>query len=146
MRCVLITSGAVLLLAAVGTIMFSAAETSGEEQGVTEPHPMVVNLDPATKGYARVLPGPPSTYSMRSGHVVLAPGQSVGKHSTGGFEEVVIVFEGKGKMTITDGPELTLAQGSVAYCPPHREHDVTNTGSQPLRYLYVVAAAPSTAD
>ena len=66
---------------------------------------MVVHLNPATKGYVRVLGGPPSTHSMRSGSVVLAPGRSVGKHSTGGYEEVVVVFEGVGKMTITGGPD-----------------------------------------
>jgi quercetin dioxygenase-like cupin family protein len=106
---------------------------------------MVVTLDPATKDYARVLGGPPATHSMRSGYVVLGPGRSVGKHSTAGYEEVVVVFEGRGKMTITGGPELSLGQGSVAYCPPQTEHDVANVGHEPLRYLYVVATVPSKA-
>jgi mannose-6-phosphate isomerase-like protein (cupin superfamily) len=70
----------------------------------------------------------------------------VGRHSTGECEEVVIVFEGRGEMTITGGLALRLGPGSVAYCPPWREHDVTNTGSEPLRYLYVVAAVPSSSD
>ncbi|MBP7149835.1 MAG: cupin domain-containing protein [Acidobacteria bacterium] len=98
-------------------------------------------LDPATKDSMRVLGGPPATHSMRSGYVVLDPGKSVGRHSTGEYEEVVIVFEGQGKMTIAGGPELELARGTVAYCPPRTEHDVTNVGEQPLKYLYVVAAA-----
>ena len=102
---------------------------------------MVIHLDPAATEYARVLGGPPATHSMRSGHVVLGPGQSVGQHSTGEHEEVLVVFQGTGKMMITDGPELALAPNTVAYCPPRTEHDVTNTGTQPLRYLYVVAAA-----
>jgi mannose-6-phosphate isomerase-like protein (cupin superfamily) len=102
---------------------------------------MVIHLDPGDTEYTRVLGGPPATHSMRSGYVVLGPGHSVGKHSTGEHEEVLVVFHGTGKMMITDGPELVLAPNTVAYCPPRTEHDVTNTGSQPLRYLYVVAAA-----
>ena len=108
---------------------------------MTKPQPMVIHLDPAATEYARVLGGPPETHSMRSGHVVLGPGQSVGRHSTGDHEEVLVVFRGTGTMTITDGPELALTSNVIAYCPPRTEHDVTNTGSQPLRYLYVVAAA-----
>lgn len=108
---------------------------------MTKPKPMVIHLDPAATEYARVLGGPPATHSMRSGHVVLGPGQSVGTHSTGDHEEILVVFQGAGKMTITGGPELALTPNAIAYCPPRTEHDVTNTGPQPLRYLYVVAAA-----
>ncbi len=105
------------------------------------PKPLTIQLDPAATEYTRVLGGPPATHSMRSGQVVLAPGQSVGKHSTGEYEEVLVVFEGTGRMVIAGGPELALAPHTVAYCPPRTEHDVNNTGLQPLRYLYLVAAA-----
>jgi len=132
-------------LLAVAALLFSTLLIAAAGQGTTEPRPMLVTLDLAAKEYTRVLGGPPSTHTMRSGFVVLGPGQSVGRHSTEGHEEVVVVFEGKGKMTITGGPELTLHRGSVAYCPPHTEHDVTNVGSEPLRYLYVVAAVPQKA-
>lgn len=127
----------------VATVVIAVPVLVALAQTVPKPKAKVVELGAATQSRS-VLAGPPDTVTMRSGYVVLAPAKSVGKHSTGGYEEVVVVFEGEGKMTITDGPELTLTQGSVAYCPPRKEHDVTNTGSQPLRYLYVVAAAPST--
>jgi quercetin dioxygenase-like cupin family protein len=135
----------VLVLLAVGAVLSFTPEATAVESGAAAPHPVVVTLDPATKDYARVLGGPPATHSMRSGYVVLGPGKSVGKHSTEGYEEVVVVFEGTGTMTITGGPELSLGQGSVAYCPPQTEHDVTNVGQGTLRYLYVVASVPSKA-
>ena len=78
---------------------------------------------------------------MRSGAVVLPPLQSVGKHSTGGYEEAIIVLAGAGEMRLSDGTVLPLEPHSVAYCPPATEHDVVNTGSDPLRYVYVVAQA-----
>jgi quercetin dioxygenase-like cupin family protein len=135
-------TGSAVAMLAMGGLLPSPPGTAGSQRGAAEPHPVVVTLDPAAKDYVRVLGGPPTTHSMRSGCMVLDPGKSVGKHSTGGYEEVVVVFEGRGKMTITGGPELILGRGSVAYCPPQTEHNVTNTGSRRLRYLYVVAVVP----
>lgn len=132
-----------LFLLGMGALIVSTRLTRAAEPAAAVPRPLVVTLDPATRDYERVLGGPPATCSMRSGYVVLGPGRSVGKHSTEDYEEVVVVFEGKGKMALTGGPDLALGPGTVAYCPPHSEHDVANTGSQPLRYLYVVAAVPS---
>jgi oxalate decarboxylase/phosphoglucose isomerase-like protein (cupin superfamily) len=42
-------------------------------------------------------------------------------------------------MRITGGETLRLAAGYAAYCPSHMEHDVLNTGTGPLQYVYVVA-------
>ena len=76
---------------------------------------------------------------MRSGLVVLSPGSSVGVHSTEDFEELVIVLEGQGKMQMVEGDSLAIRVGVAVYCPPQTEHDVVNTGTGPLRYVYVVA-------
>ncbi len=78
---------------------------------------------------------------MRSGLVVLEPSRSIGVHTTGDYEEVVVVLSGVGEMRLADETALGLAGGSIAYCPPATEHDVVNTGSEPLRYVYVVAKA-----
>jgi len=105
------------------------------------PKAKVIMLAPNVKDYMRVLGGPPETVTMRSGLVVLAPGKSVGTHNTETYEEVLVVLEGRGKMLITDGPSLDLKPGAIAYCPQRTEHNVTNTGSEQLRYLYIVAKA-----
>jgi mannose-6-phosphate isomerase-like protein (cupin superfamily) len=78
---------------------------------------------------------------MRSGLVLLAPGESVGTHTTAGNEEFLLVLEGRGEFRITDGPVLPVLGGSALYCPPGREHDVVNTGEGMLRYVFVVAKA-----
>jgi oxalate decarboxylase/phosphoglucose isomerase-like protein (cupin superfamily) len=36
---------------------------------------------------------------------------------------------------------IGLGVNVVAYCPPQTEHDVVNTGADPLRYLFIVARA-----
>jgi len=99
----------------------------------------LIQLSDSTSDYQEVLSGPPQTATMQSGLVVLLPSKSVGKHSTKNYEEAVVVFSGAGEMRITGGPTFKLKANSVAYCPPNTEHDVVNTGSQPLRYIYIAA-------
>jgi oxalate decarboxylase/phosphoglucose isomerase-like protein (cupin superfamily) len=76
---------------------------------------------------------------MRSGVVVLDPGESVGRHSTGSREELIVVLEGKGELLIEEAGPLAIEAGLAAYVPPAMSHDVVNRGEVPLRYVYVVA-------
>lgn len=107
--------------------------------GTSAPSPKVIPLEASGKDYIPVLSGPPESVNMRSGLVLLAPGKSVGKHSTGQNEELLVVFEGQGEMSFPDGSKLAVTANSALYCPPETEHNVTNTGTVTLRYVYVVA-------
>ena len=101
--------------------------------------PRLVWLDASVESWLPVLKGPPETVTMRSGYVILRPCESVGRHSTGGNEELLVVLAGTGEMRFLAHESLNLVAPCAAYCPPHTEHDVTNTGIEPLRYVYVVA-------
>lgn len=115
--------------------------SASEEKEKKVPVPKLIPLDLGAKEYMRILGGPPETVTVHSGLVVLDPGKSVGKHNTKNYEEVLVILEGAGEMTFTDGPTLQLKAGSVAYCPPRTEHDVLCTGSVTLKYVYIVANA-----
>jgi mannose-6-phosphate isomerase-like protein (cupin superfamily) len=110
-----------------------------------KPHAKVMALRQPGTGVLPLLSGPPETVTMRSGYVALEPGRSVGRHSTEHHEEMLVVLEGKGEMLFHDGFRLKIEGGTALYCPPETEHDVVNTGTSNLRYVYVVAAAPSPA-
>jgi len=103
------------------------------------PEPKVIQADPDDKEYMQLLGGPPESITMRSGKVVLQPGKTVGKHSTEGNEELLVLLAGEGLFLVSDGQSLEISAGKVLYCPPDTEHDVKNTGSTPLEYIYVVA-------
>jgi mannose-6-phosphate isomerase-like protein (cupin superfamily) len=112
--------------------------------GQTKPAPqvpLVVDLNMKSDKYQEVLGGPPKSVSMESGLVTLAPSKSGEKHSTKKYEEVLVVFTGTGEMRITGKPALSFKPNTVVYCPPMTEHYVVNTGSEPLKYLYVAAKA-----
>lgn len=119
--------------------------------GPGQPIPRRIALDLAATTYTRILGGPPDTVTMRSGLVVLAPGESVGRHNTECYEEVLVVLAGSGELRFPNAgqagapslPAVELRADVVAYCPPQTEHDVINTGSEPLRYLFIVARAVS---
>ncbi len=111
------------------------------QESTARPEAKVVKVDVQGKDYVRLLGGPPETLSLRSGAVALRPGKTVGQHSTEAHEEVIIVLEGEGVLLLNEDQELPLKVGLVAYCPPNMVHDVKNTGSTLLRYIYVVAKA-----
>jgi mannose-6-phosphate isomerase-like protein (cupin superfamily) len=82
---------------------------------------------------------PPKSRVLRSGQVVLRPGDAVGSHTTGDREELIIVLEGRGEMEADGFSTTLLEKGQVAYIPPQTQHNVFNRHSEILRYIYVVS-------
>ena len=81
---------------------------------------------------------PEESKKIRSRVEVLQPGKEIGEHSTGGKEEIIIVLEGEATITI-EGGEATVCDGFALFIPEGKVHNVSNKGSVPLRYMYVVA-------
>ena len=108
-----------------------------------EPQARVISLGDGTARYLPVLEGPPDSLALHSGVVTLAPGSSVGMHSTKGWEELITVLEGQGELQIAGCDPLPIKSGVAAYCPPRSDHDVVNTGSGTLRYIFVVTEVMS---
>lgn len=90
-----------------------------------------------------LLRGVPQTAGMRSGFVRLKPGQSVGEHSTLEHEEALVVLQGEGKAEIEGREAVSISSRMLAYIPPRSKHNVTNTGTEALEYVYVVAPVAS---
>ena len=87
----------------------------------------------------KLLSGLPQTSGMRSGRVYLAPDQACGQHSTKDREELLVFLSGRGQLLIAEQDKLEVGQGKISYIPPNTLHDVKNTGSVPLVYVYCVA-------
>ncbi|MBN1361350.1 MAG: cupin domain-containing protein [Sedimentisphaerales bacterium] len=107
--------------------------TSSEKAFVRE-----LNAEPE---YQRLLAGRPETCGMRSGRVYLEPGKDCGEHSTKDHEELLVFLAGRGELQIGDADRLAVGSGKVAYIPPQTAHNVRNSGSEPLVYIYCVAPA-----
>ena len=87
----------------------------------------------------KLLSGEPQTCGMRSGRVYLAPGQACGQHSTKDREELLVFLAGQGELIIEEKGSFQVGLGKVAYIPKQTNHDVNNTGNEPLVYVYCVA-------
>jgi mannose-6-phosphate isomerase-like protein (cupin superfamily) len=91
------------------------------------------------KGYQRLIPGVPITFGMKSGRVYLEPGQDSGIHSTENKEEQLVFLQGEGTAKI-ETDKLAVDAGNVCYISPQTEHNILNTGSEPLVYIFCVAS------
>jgi mannose-6-phosphate isomerase-like protein (cupin superfamily) len=92
-------------------------------------------------GDCPLLHGAPQTAGMRSGFVRLKPGATVGWHTTGANEETLVVLRGRGEALVEGQPVHPFTAPAYAYIPPATRHNVANTGTEPLEYVYVVAPA-----
>lgn len=105
-----------------------------------KPHPLTVPL----KGLQEerpLLQGVPQTAGMRSGYVRLQPGATVGWHTTGKNEESLVILRGQGEAFIDGQATQPFVAPAFVYISPATRHNVQNTGTEALEYVYVVAPA-----
>ena len=105
-----------------------------------KPQPLVIPLQ-CGGGDCPLLAGTPQTAGMRSGHVRLLTGATVGWHTTGINEETLVILQGQGEALIEGQANRPFTAPAVVYIPPATRHNIKNTGSLPLQYVYVVAPA-----
>jgi quercetin dioxygenase-like cupin family protein len=74
--------------------------------------------------------------------VVLPPGTTIGSHEHGDDEELYVVIEGEGVMTL-DGRSFAVTAGDVVANPPRGRHGLRNDSDRDLR-IVVVDVAPIT--
>lgn len=101
---------------------------------------LVIDLNTKSENQ-KLLAGRPQTYGMRSGRVYLAQDQACGQHSTKDHEEMLVFLSGRGKLQIGEKDSFEVGKGKVSYIPPKTIHDVQNTGTEPLIYIYCVVPA-----
>jgi mannose-6-phosphate isomerase-like protein (cupin superfamily) len=105
-----------------------------------KPQPLTVPLQGAKESRS-LLQGIPQTAGIRSGFVRLQPGETVGWHTTGKNEEALVILHGQGEALIDGQAKQSFVASAFVYIPPATRHNVRNTGTEPLEYVYVVAPA-----
>lgn len=100
----------------------------------------IVKLEPGSK-YQRLFNKDSGTCGMKSGHVILKPGEEIGEHSTNNSEEALVILKGKGQLVISKQEVLDLKDSTVLYIPPETLHNVKNTGGGILEYIFLTSNA-----
>jgi mannose-6-phosphate isomerase-like protein (cupin superfamily) len=108
----------------------------------SKPQPLTLPLQ-CDGGYCVLLRGTPQTAGMRSGLVRLKPGEAIGEHTTGKNEESLVVLRGQGEARVEGHPAIAFTAPALVYIPSASRHNVVNTGTSLLEYVYVVAPAQS---
>lgn len=104
--------------------------------------PQSITLD-ANQRYTRLFSTKDgNALSFRSGHVSLKENESIGEHSTGESEEILIVLEGNGVLRIKGFGDMKMERNTALYVPPHAIHDVKNRGEGILKYVFVTCPIP----
>ncbi|MBA2718037.1 MAG: cupin domain-containing protein [Chloroflexi bacterium] len=74
-------------------------------------------------------------------HVRIHPGQTVPAHTHTDEDQVYWVSSGSGFVELA-GERTAVAAGSAVLIPLGTEHLITNTGSEPLDYVFFVVFIP----
>ena len=67
---------------------------------------------------------------------IIPPGCSVGYHKHGNDEEMYIVLNGQGTMTL-DGKEFSVSKGDMILNPPGGEHGLVNDSDNDIEVLII---------
>lgn len=77
-------------------------------------------------------------------HVRIHPGETVPKHTHPDEDQVYFVASGAG-FVVLDGERTDVTAGSSVLIPLGTEHEITNTGADPLDYVFFVVFVPARA-
>ena len=99
----------------------------------------LIKLESSEK-YQRLFSKDSGTCGMKSGHVVLQPGEGVGEHTTGEREEAIVILKGKGQAIISKKDIFNIEEEVVLYIAPEIVHDIKNTGLEILEYIFITSS------
>ena len=74
---------------------------------------------------------------LRAGLVTLKPGELIGEHKIENKEEVIIILKGSATIYFGKKKRLKAAQNTFVFIPPETLHNVKNSGTKKLQYVYV---------
>ena len=89
--------------------------------------------------FIRLLGDSSKIKGLRSGLVTLKPQESVGEHKTDKKEEVIVILKGSATIYYGKNKKIKAPRNTFAYIPPETPHNLENSGSKILQYLYVTA-------
>lgn len=74
-------------------------------------------------------------------HVRIHPGETVPKHTHTDEDQVYYVVTGTG-FVVLDGVRTDVTAGTSVLIPMGTAHEITNTGTEPLDYVFFVVFIP----
>jgi mannose-6-phosphate isomerase-like protein (cupin superfamily) len=89
------------------------------------------------KKFQRLLDNKSQSKLLKSGSLILRPGEEIGEHITESREEAIIILKGLARIVLPR-KQINAQKGSLVYIPPETRHNVLNCGRSLLHYVYLV--------
>ena len=126
-----------------GVIAAGSTLQAGELQPIIF-DPDQVKPDPTTYGNIRIYCNGPTAglKNLSVGSLQLKPGEQPHPPHTHPDEELLLVMEGSGQITINGNPSAA-GPGVILYVPPNVLHGIKNTGDKPLKFSFIKWIAES---
>lgn len=87
--------------------------------------------------FLRLLGDSNKTKGLKSGLVTLKPKELIGEHKTENKEEVLIILKGSATVYFGKNKSLKAVKNSFVFIPAQTLHNVKNSGTKLLQYVYV---------
>jgi mannose-6-phosphate isomerase-like protein (cupin superfamily) len=87
--------------------------------------------------FLRLLGDSAKAKGLRAGLVTLRPKELIGEHKTENKEEALIILKGSATVYFGKNKKLKLPKNSFVFIPSETLHNVKNSGSGILQYVYV---------
>ena len=97
-----------------------------------------ISLGIGEKMESQTILRPPESKALKSGRVILAPGEEIGEHITENREELIVVLRGSAIIENENDP-VELTAGQTHFISEGVRHNVKNQSKEELEYLYIVS-------
>ncbi len=87
--------------------------------------------------FLRLLGDSNKVKGLKAGLVTLKPQESIGEHKTENKEEVIVILKGNATVCYGKNKKIKAPQNSLVFIPPETLHNIKNSGSKILQYVYV---------
>jgi len=87
--------------------------------------------------FLRLLGDSNKAKGLKAGLVTLKSKESIGEHKTENKEEVLIILKGSATIYYSQGKRIKAPKNSFVFIPPETQHNIKNSGSKILQYIYV---------
>ncbi len=87
--------------------------------------------------FLRLLGDSAKAKGLKAGLVTLKPKESIGEHKTENKEEALIILKGSAIVCYGKGKKVKAPENSFVFIPCETLHNVKNSGSKILQYVYV---------
>jgi mannose-6-phosphate isomerase-like protein (cupin superfamily) len=122
-------------------ILPKSGHVQSQKENDQTPNPRIMSFNPDSNLNQSIFKGEKDSVVFYSGVVTLFPDSSAELHNSEIYEEMIITLEGEGELRVPNKGIFPVKFGKIALVPPNTDHQMLNTGTKNLKYIYIATKA-----